>query len=83
MKQLSSVVERDPLKLKSLDSTNKVTSKTMYIFLVLIPVFLILGMGFHWLSSTLTSDSETSTDEEGKRVPPPFNPSNEEEEFQA
>jgi len=52
MKHLDKVIERDPLQVRQYESgsDNKV-SRTIYIFLVLIPIFLIASLVLYVLAS--------------------------------
>ena len=56
MKQVDSVVQKDPLKLRDFDKgDSSVTSKTMYYFLAGIPLFLVMSLLFYVISSATDS----------------------------
>lgn len=58
MKQLDSVIKKDPLKLKSKEGAyGPVTSRTMYIFLIGIPVCLLFSLLFYGLGSAMTGSN--------------------------
>jgi hypothetical protein len=60
MKQLDQIVANDPLKLKKYDTGNgQSQSKMIYVFLVLIPIFLILTVVF-WVFGSMTSTVPSS-----------------------
>ena len=53
MNQMDKVVQNDPLKLKAFDKgSSSVTSKTMYLLLVGIPLCFVFAFIFYLLSSS-------------------------------
>ena len=64
MKKFEDVVENDPLKLKRYDASRDapVTSRTMYIFLLGIPGFLLLSALFYVLALIFSNKVALNTE---------------------
>ena len=62
MKQLDSVIAKDPLKIRRMESSlGTVTTRTMYIFFIGIPVCLLLSLTMYFFAGMMVSSATTPT----------------------